>query len=130
MNCERLLRRTGLDTDELRDAIDPVDPARVFLRRASPLVVRALGKDIGGVTLWNLILIRPDMFDGPLDRLASVAIHELVHVRQWRRLGLAGFGFAYSRAYLRGRLSGLSHRDAYRANRFEVEAREVQSRLS
>lgn len=130
MNIGRLLRETDLDTEELRSAIAPVDPGDVYMRRASPLVQKIWGGDIRGVTLWNLILIRPDMFDQPPERLAALAIHELVHVRQWRQLGMIGFGFRYFSAYIRGRLAGKSHHESYMDNPFEIEAREIQRRLS
>jgi len=48
--------------------------------------------------------------------------HELVHVEQWRRLGVVGFLVRYLGAYLRWRLRGLPHRAAYRRIPLEVEA--------
>jgi hypothetical protein len=48
--------------------------------------------------------------------------HEVEHVRQWRRLGAIGFLRAYLRAYLRWRLLGHGHWDAYRRIPLEVEA--------
>jgi hypothetical protein len=48
--------------------------------------------------------------------------HELVHVGQWRRLGLVGFLRQYVGAYLRWRLHGYGHWAAYRRIPLEVEA--------
>ena len=48
--------------------------------------------------------------------------HELVHVAQWRRLGVAGFLVAYLAAYLRWRLLLHGHWDAYRRISLEIEA--------
>jgi hypothetical protein len=48
--------------------------------------------------------------------------HELVHVRQWRRLGVAGFGVRYLGAYLRWRLRRYPHWAAYRRIPMEIEA--------
>jgi len=48
--------------------------------------------------------------------------HELEHVRQWRRLGPAGFLLRYLGAYVRGRLHGYDHWGAYRRIPLEVEA--------
>ncbi|CAN5256186.1 hypothetical protein BH18ACT4_BH18ACT4_10010 [soil metagenome] len=48
--------------------------------------------------------------------------HEEVHVRQWRRYGAVGFLTRYLRPYLRWRLAGYSHWDAYRRIPFEIEA--------
>jgi hypothetical protein len=48
--------------------------------------------------------------------------HELAHVAQYRRLGVAPFLGRYVGEYLRGRLSGLDHRSAYLSISFEREA--------
>ena len=48
--------------------------------------------------------------------------HELVHVEQWRRHGPVGFLRRYLGAYLRWRLRGHRHWDAYRRIPFEIEA--------
>jgi hypothetical protein len=51
-----------------------------------------------------------------------LARHEAVHVRQWRRHGVVGFLGRYLGAYLRWRLRGHPHWDAYRHIPFEIEA--------
>jgi hypothetical protein len=48
--------------------------------------------------------------------------HELVHVRQWRDLGVIGFLHRYLGAYVRWRLRGYGHWGAYRRIPLEVEA--------
>ncbi|MEY2568024.1 MAG: hypothetical protein QOE35_2553, partial [Actinomycetota bacterium] len=48
--------------------------------------------------------------------------HEMVHVRQWRRLGHLGFLRRYVGAYLRWRVKGYPHWGAYRRIPLEVEA--------
>lgn len=48
--------------------------------------------------------------------------HELVHVEQWRRYGIVGFLARYIGAYLRWRVRGHAHRDAYRHIPLEIEA--------
>lgn len=48
--------------------------------------------------------------------------HELVHVRQWREHGVAGFLVRYLASYLRWRLRGYGHDGAYRRIPLEVEA--------
>ena len=68
-------------------------------------------------TLGPLVLVRRDCADD--ERLLA---HELVHVRQWRRLGVGGFALRYLRAYLRWRLAGYPHWGAYRRIPLEVEA--------
>lgn len=54
--------------------------------------------------------------------------HELAHVAQWRRLGVVGFLVAYAGSYLRWRLLGHGHWDAYRRIPLEIEA-EWRARL-
>jgi hypothetical protein len=48
--------------------------------------------------------------------------HELVHVRQWRRYGMLGFGVRYLGAYALWRLRRKGHLGAYRRIPFEIEA--------
>ena len=48
--------------------------------------------------------------------------HELVHVRQWRELGVARFLLRYLGAYLAARLRPLPHWAAYRRIPLEIEA--------
>jgi Domain of unknown function (DUF4157) len=50
------------------------------------------------------------------DRLLA---HELMHVRQYRRFGMAAFLGRYVGEYLRLRLAGAAHGAAYRAISFE-----------
>jgi hypothetical protein len=45
-------------------------------------------------------------------------------VRQYARHGVVGFLARYVTDYVRGRIRGLTHREAYLAIPFEVEARE------
>ena len=68
-------------------------------------------------TLGPLILIRRAAAGN--ERLIA---HELVHVRQWRDLGVAGFLRRYLGAYFRWRLYGYGHWAAYRRIPLEVEA--------
>lgn len=55
--------------------------------------------------------------------------HELVHVEQWRRLGVARFLWRYLGAYLRWRLHGHPHGSAYRRIPLEIEA-DFRSRVA
>ena len=68
-------------------------------------------------TLGRLILVRAKAATN--ERLLR---HELVHVRQWRELGLFGFLRRYLAAYFRWRLYGYDHWAAYRRIPLEVEA--------
>jgi hypothetical protein len=48
--------------------------------------------------------------------------HELVHVGQWRRLGVIGFSVRYLATYLGWRLRRYPHWAAYRRIPLEIEA--------
>jgi hypothetical protein len=48
--------------------------------------------------------------------------HELVHVRQWRELGVPRFSVRYLGAYLRWRIRRYPHWAAYRRIPLEIEA--------
>jgi hypothetical protein len=86
--------------------------------RARLVVVPVLTPGIAGMTLGRWILLRRGH-----EHDHGLVAHELVHVRQWRELGLARFLWRYLGAYFRGRLRGLRHADAYAAIPFERAAR-------
>ena len=56
------------------------------------------------------------------ERGSRILAHELEHVRQYDRHGVAGFLVRYAADYVRARLSGASHAEAYLAIGFEREA--------
>lgn len=130
MNVGRLLNETGWDSDSLRDHIHPIDSENLRLRAASPLMLKTWGPGIQAMTINGWIFVDPVYLTGDRDRLARLAIHELVHVRQWHDFGVAGFLRRYLTEYVQGRRQGMSHRDAYMQIEFEVEAREVQVSLT
>jgi hypothetical protein len=69
-----------------------------------------------GITLGSLVIVRRGKATPYLLR------HEQVHVRQWRRHGVVGFGARYLGSYLSWRLRGKSHRGAYLRIPLEIEA--------
>ena len=99
-------------------AYDLVSPDLV--RRARVQKVPFLPPGSDGLTVGRLILLLHD--DDRSGRRALLA-HELVHVEQYARLGIGRFLWRYVSEYARnlGRLR--SHRQAYSAISFEVEAR-------
>ena len=88
-----------------------------------------LGRGIQAVTYGRFIFIDADVLSGPSRRLGLLVIHELTHYRQWVDGGIFGFTVPYIREYIKGRFDGLSHRDAYLAISFEVEARAMADRF-
>ena len=84
------------------------------------VLTRLLPPGYSAMTLGKVILVRPEF---ALDR--ELLAHELIHVRQWRDLGKIRFLWLYLGGYLKGRLRGLGHREAYEQIPLEVEAREL-----
>ena len=129
MTAADLLRGGGLDPAAVASELVYVDPEQVPVRKA-PRLVRALWPaGIAAMTVPWVIWIDPAMLGWEPERQARLIVHELAHSAQWKRLGWVGFSFAYLRDYLRRRLRGMSHQEAYRANRFEVEANELRDRV-
>lgn len=69
------------------------------------------------ITLGSTIIVRPGA-----ERSPYVMRHELVHVRQWRRLRAPGFIVRYLGSYVLWRLRRKGHSGAYRRIPLEVEA--------
>ncbi|HEY7133900.1 MAG TPA: DUF4157 domain-containing protein [Acidimicrobiia bacterium] len=95
------------------DVVPEVDRAR-----ARVLVVPWLTPGVAAMTLGRVVLVRRGH-----ERDRALLAHELVHVRQWRELGVVAFLWRYLRAYAVGRVRGARHWDAYRSIPLEVEAR-------
>ena len=81
-------------------------------------------KGSAAITVGSWILVRSGHEHDPL-----LVRHELVHVGQYRRFGVAGFLVRYVARYLGSRLRGYPHWAAYRRIPFEIEA-EWRSRRS
>ncbi len=73
---------------------------------------------------WG-IYVDPGLLAGGAPSLGPLVVHELVHLRQWRRDGAVRFLVRYLGSYLRARLRGADHRAAYEAIPAETEARSV-----
>ncbi|MGH9084471.1 MAG: eCIS core domain-containing protein [Acidimicrobiales bacterium] len=88
-------------------------------RRSGAVVVvtRLVAPGAAAITLGRFVLVRPEAVGS-----ARLLRHELVHVRQWRRLGVAGFLRRYLGAYARWRLRRYPHWAAYRRVPLEIEA--------
>lgn len=82
---------------------------------ARVLKVRWVPGGRAGFTFRNYILV-----DEWRDDLLA---HELVHVRQFRQMGVIRFSYRYLRDYLSNRVAGDSHYEAYRNIGLEIEAR-------
>lgn len=121
-----ILSLSGVSSDEACDAsgLDDVDAVPI---RPAPRWMRRLWRGpVAAMTLpWAIYVDREQLRTGDI---GALLLHELVHVRQWRRLGFLRFLRAYLTDYIRGRKSGLDHQAAYRNIRFEKEARVAVAR--
>lgn len=81
---------------------------------------------VAAMTLPWAIYVDEQHLNSP--QLGALVLHELVHVRQWQRLGTASFLGIYIKDYIAGRRSGLGHEGAYLSIRLEREARVAVAR--
>lgn len=130
MNAGRILREAGLDSDELRVTLTPVDPDRINIWPASRLMRLLWRAGISGVTIRRWVLVTPDLLRGDPVRLGRLVIHELVHVRQVGDQGYLSFTLRYLVEYVRGILEGKGTRQAYMDISAEREARAITQRLA
>jgi len=130
MNAAAALAASGIDITELAPLIHPVRPEQVTLHAAPYLMRSVWAKGITAMTLGNSVYVDPAVLAGPSRKLGLLVIHELVHVRQWRKGGVAPFLGSYLKDYFKGRSRRLGHREAYRDIALEVEAREIASRFA
>lgn len=97
------------------------------MRPAPSGLMRLWGSGIGAMTLPHAIYISPVLLRGDPALLARLVQHELVHVRQWRELGVVRFLSRYLREYVSARIKGLDHVAAYHSISLEREARALAS---
>lgn len=106
----------GLDDEDL-----PV--SGVSIVPMPRLLQRLIGQQIHAVTLGNTILVKASRFGSVVGGEArELLAHELIHVGQWGRDGCARFLVSYLNDYLRLRMIGLDHTNAYRNIGYEHEA--------
>ena len=98
---------------------------RVMVRPAPRWLVRLWGQRASAMTVPWAVYLDPQLLAGDVHRLGGLIVHELVHLRQWRQLGVARFLWRYLGDYWRARRRGFSHRQAYLAISLEEEARQV-----
>ncbi|MFK7990212.1 MAG: hypothetical protein AB8I08_29600 [Sandaracinaceae bacterium] len=108
-----------------------IDATRIHLSAAGPaplparaIAYAALRQRASGIALGRHVFIRPTMRSAGCLPLWLV-VHEVTHVTQTFRDGLAAFLVRYGREYAAGRLKGLGDHGAYLAISYEIEARRV-----
>jgi hypothetical protein len=80
-------------------------------------------RGVDGITLGSTVIVRTGK-----EHSAQLLRHEQVHVRQWRRYGVAGFLVRYVGSYLLWRLRRKGHLGAYLRIPLEVEAEWITRR--
>ncbi|HUG74413.1 MAG TPA: hypothetical protein VMM81_01900 [Acidimicrobiia bacterium] len=123
-----LIRAGGIDPGSLAAVLPRVDPEQVRVRAARRWFRFFWAPWVTAMALpWGIYLHPKRLSDEP-DRLGRLMVHELTHIDQWRRLGPIGWFREYLGGYRRGRRTGLSRQEAYRAIPLEVEARDIADR--
>ncbi len=104
-------------------AVDGVDPSRVVFRPIPRWLLPLFAGAVRAITFDRTVLVHPEFFDEVVagDSPELVA-HELIHVRQWAEAGVVTFLVRYVADYLRLRVLGCGHDDAYRHIGYEWAA--------
>jgi Domain of unknown function (DUF4157) len=86
-----------------------------------PRMVHAIvGSRVAAITLGSRIYVDRARLEGLVrGEDPELLAHELIHVAQWRRDGVVAFLSTYIRDYVRLRILGLSHAEAYRRIGYE-----------
>lgn len=107
-----------------------VEPNAVWVRLA-PWWLRVFWREpFAAITApWGIYLRHEPNTHEP-DSLRRLLLHELVHVAQWRRMGVRRFLVAYLGGYLKQRRAGLNPLEAYATIPLEQEARAAEAGLN
>ena len=117
------LEAGGVNLAKLTRVAPGVDPERLLVREARPWFERIVLRRSAAIALPYVVYVRSRTYVLPRADLTGLVVHELVHVSQWRADGYLRFATRYLGDYLRLRLRGRPHIDAYLAIRYEAEAR-------
>lgn len=119
VDLETALHRCGV-------ACVPGEYDTVAVRQAPVWMRRLWGSEVAAMTLPGAVYVsRSTLQRIESGKAGALLAHEAVHVDQWREYGTVRFLARYLSDYLRGRAVGLPHAVAYRAIRFEQEARQT-----
>lgn len=121
-----VLEAAGLPLDLVEEAIPHVDLARVRIRPAPAWLRRAWRRDVTAMATPWAVFVLPSLLRAQAGSVAGLLVHELAHVEQWRRMGVAAFLWRYLADYLHNRRRGMGHQAAYLAISLEQEAESVR----
>jgi hypothetical protein len=117
------LEAGSIDPSDLARVAPRVDPERLLVREAQPWFERIVLRNSAAIALPYVVYMRASVYTRPRAQLTGLVIHELVHVDQWREEGYVRFALSYLTQYLKERMRGRAHDEAYRAISYEVDAR-------
>ncbi|MDP8927087.1 MAG: hypothetical protein M3O70_00530 [Actinomycetota bacterium] len=123
------LAAAGIDASLLSEALPHVDAGRVPVRLAPGWLQAMWLGDVEAMACPWAVFVRKSALRREDASLAGLLVHELAHVEQWRHHGALGFLYRYLGDYLRHRLRGMHHMEAYRAIPFEQDAERLRRRL-
>ncbi|NNC74123.1 MAG: hypothetical protein HKN93_01300 [Acidimicrobiia bacterium] len=123
------LIRAGVPLSDVEERLPHVDPGTVAVRSAGRAFRATWARGIVAVAMPWAIYVHPETLARPVDELARLIVHELVHIEQWRREGGVGHLRQYVGDYLQGRRSRKGHWDSYRDIGLEVEARRIADEI-
>ncbi len=129
MNPAAALTASGISPARISGALPNLDLDQITIRPAPIWMTRLWGNEISAMTLRTAIYVRAEALNADPAGLGPLIVHELVHVHQWLQSRTLRFLWRYVTGYVGGRLTGLSHLDAYRAIPLEVEARQIVDQL-
>lgn len=115
----------SLASARIANGLEAANPAYegVSVAIAPALLRRIWIGPVKAMSLPRRIYVTQEIFDkiiaGNARRLLA---HESAHIEQWKQYGRVGFLARYLTDYVRNRLRGLPHTEAYRAIPFEKEA--------
>jgi Domain of unknown function (DUF4157) len=115
---------------EVKKLLAPFFPGfdldRICIYENIPWYVR--GNPQGYADRYNIYL-KPGAYRiNTIEGLALLA-HEIAHCLQYRKHGTWRFRARYLAAYFKNRFRGMTRREAYLNIPFEIEAREIESRV-
>ncbi|MBO0722056.1 MAG: DUF4157 domain-containing protein [Blastocatellia bacterium] len=102
------------------------DLARICIYENIPWYIS--GDPQGYADRYN-IYFRPGAYQADSIEGLALLAHEITHCRQYRNHGKWRFRALYLAAYFKNRLRGMPRREAYLNIPFEIEAREVETRI-
>lgn len=123
------LEAGDIDPAKLASMAPGVDPERLLIREARPWFEKLTLRRSAAIALPYVVYVHSHTYNQARAELTGLVVHELVHVSQWRQEGYVRFATRYVWDYLRERMRGRPHAEAYRAIRYEVEARRCTAQL-